>query len=267
MNFSGMFFGTITNVFSPENKQNKSGYQYEYEVSLIGHLYSTIPVRAIVMDGFPHLYNSEEVVLDKGSKVFVMFPKNDPAFGVIIGGSRSRPEPMKTTKRSVYRNRINETEYEVGDEGELSLRLRDKADGPIGAELELTKQKVTLYMDKEAADNGIEINKLTKKITIKTGEWEVATERDATIKIGGDAKITVSGKAELNAGDVTVKSKSLKATVAGNAEVTVSGKLKAKAQFLELNGEVGGVLTTETQPACYVTGIPFIGSTTVKAGR
>lgn len=267
MNFSGMFFGTITEVFPPDSEQNKSGYQYEYQVSVIGHLYSTVPVRAIVMDTFPHLYNSEERTLDKGSKVFLMFPKNDPAYGVIIGGSRSRPETMKTTKRSVYRNRINETEYEVGDEGELSLRLRDKADGPIGAELELTKQKITLYMDKEAEDNGIEINKLTKKITIKTGEWEVTTERGVTLNVGGDAKVTVSGKAELIAGDVSVKSKSLKATVAGNAEVTVAGKLKAKAQFIELNGEVGGVLTTETQPTCYVTGIPFVGSMTVKAGR
>lgn len=265
--FSGTFFGIIEQVFPPDHKLNQSKYQYEYQVVMTGDLYCTLPVRAIVMDRFPHLYNSEEIVLDKGSKVFLLFPRNNSSYGVIIGGSRSRPEAMQTTKRAVYRNRINETEYEVGDEGELSLRLRDQPDGIIGAELELTKEQVTLYADKLLQDNGIKLDRKGRKMTFTTGDWEVLATGDAKLTIAGDADIKVAGSAKITAKEVDVKSQSLKATILGNAEVKVAGKLSAKAQFIELNGEVGGVLTTETQPACYVTGIPFMGSLTVKAGR
>ncbi len=267
MNFQGMYFGTIEQVFPPDHELNKSKYQYEYQVLMIGDNYATVPVRAIVMDRIDTIYNSEEIILDKGSKVFLSFPRCDSSFGVIVGGSRTRPEKVKTTKRAVYRNRINETEYEVGDDGELTLRLRDQPDGPIGPEVELTKQKVTIFADKELGDNGIIIDRLLRKITIQTGEWEVTTQQNASLTIAGDANITVAGKANIVAGDTSITTKKLTAKVAGNASVTVAGKLTAKAQFIELNGEVGGVITTETQPACYVTGIPFVGSLTVKAGR
>lgn len=267
MSFEGMFYGTIEQVFPPDHQQNLSKYQYEYQIRMIGDLYSTVPVRAIYMDGFPHVYGSEERILDKGSKVFIQFPRNMSSVGVIVGGSRSRPEAMTTSSRAVLRNRINETEYEVGEGGELTLRLRNQPDGPIGPEIEMTKDSVNIYADKFLSDNGILIDRLQKKLTILTGDWAVTTTGDATLTIAGDATINVKGKASVNAGEVDVKTKKLSATVLGNAEVTVSGKLTAKAQFMEFNGSVGGVLTTETQPACYVTGVPFMGSLTVKAGR
>ncbi len=266
MSFQGLFFGVVQQVFPPDHEQNKSKFQYEYQVIMTGAGYSTIPVRAIVMDRLTHVNNSEDVILDINSRVFLEFPMNDSTVAVIIGGSRSRPEVQPTSTRAVYRNRINETEYEVGDEGELSLRLRDQPDGPIGPELELTKELITIYGDKEAADNGILIDRTNKKITIKTGDWEVTTEKKGTITIGGDANIVVKGKANIEAGDTTLKTKKLTAKIDGNAEITVSGKLTAKAQFIELNGNEGMVLTTATQPACYVTGVPFKGSLKVKAG-
>lgn len=267
MSFEGMFYGTIEQVFPPDHQQNLSKYQYEYQVLMIGDLYSTVPIRAIYMDSFPHVYGSEERILDKGSKVFIQFPRNMSSVGVIVGGSRSRPEAMATSSRAVLRNRINETEYEVGEDGELTLRLRNLPDGPIGPEIEMTKDAISIYADKLLSNNGIVIDRTAKKISILTGDWSVTTTGDATLTIAGDASINVKGAANVNASEVSVKTKKLSATVLGNAEVTVSGKLTAKAQFIELNGSTGGVLTTESQPTCYVTGVPFMGSLTVKAGR
>lgn len=266
MNFNGLYFGVITDVYSPDNAKNKSGYQYEYAATITGDLYSSIPIRCIMMDRFATMYNSEEIILDKKSKVLVMFPRGDSSIGVILGATRTRKDKMTVAERAVYRNRINETEVEVGDEGSWTVRLRDEVDGPIGPEIEMLKDAISLFADKAAADNGIIIDKTNKKITIKTGDWEVTTEKSAKITIAGDANIEVKGKASIKTGDANIQTKKLTAKVDGNAEIKVSGKLVADAQFIELAGDMGQVVTTATFPTCYVTGAPIIGSLKVKAG-
>jgi phage gp45-like len=268
---TGTYFGTVDEVLAPGSKRNASKYQYEYIVNLKGDRYSIVPTRCIALDNSGGgIFNYEETVLALGAMVYVTFPGGDTSVGLIIGASRKAPEKQEEAG-SRYKKRFNEIENIINKDGKWSIGYKS-AIITQGPKVELDKDSIKIndggMLGTGVDAQSVEIDRKSKKITIKAGEWTLDVSKNATINIIGNAKISC-----LNA---TVDAKMNVKVSATNAEVTAKNKVtvdakrevSVKARTIKLNADTmpGDVLTSLTQPSCYVTGIPFLGSQTVKAG-
>jgi len=266
--FEGLFFGTISEVFAPDDERNSNKSQYEYEVILTAELYSQMYVRCIKLDIMGGAqYHADDVILDKGYRVFLMFPRGDSQMGVILGGSRQIETPQKTEGDGPRRlTRFNELEQEITSEGDYSLKIKQTEDADPDAELTITNKQIVLDTHPAEEACSIKMDRETQTMTISTKDMIVEITGQNTINVKGDVTLTTEGTVNITAkGDCKVDAKSLEAKV-DNAKITASQKVDVKAQTIELAGAEGQVLTTATQPTCYVTGAPFKGSTKVKAG-
>lgn len=268
-NFNGLFFGTISEVFPPDSDQNSNKAQYEYEVILTGNLYSQMYVRCIAMDLLGGgLLHSDDIILDRGYRVFVMFPRGDSQLGIIIGGSRQRNDPQENEGDGPRRRiRLNEVQEDISSEGEYSVAIKPSENGPAEAELKISNKEIVLDAHPSLGDTSITLNRDTPSITIKTKDLSMELTGNKTINITGDASIKVGGSVDITAaGDATIKAKKLSAEFVQEAEIKAAQKVSVQALEVNLAGKEGQVITTATQPTCYVTGIPFKGSIKVKAG-
>lgn len=268
-NFNGLFFGSVSEVIPPDDNRNTNKSQYEYEVILTGNLYSQMYVRCIAMDPFGGgELNADDIILDTGSRVFLMFPRNDPQMGVIMGGSRQRNTPQKTEGVGPRRlTRFNEVQQEITADGEYELSIRADEDSDPEAELKVTREAITLDTHPLIGNTSVKLDRENKTITIKTKDMVIELEGNKTLNVVGDASIKVGGKADITiAGDASIKAKKLVAEFIQEAEIKAAQKVSVDALEVNLAGKEGQILTTATQPTCYVTGIPFKGSLKVKAG-
>jgi len=254
----GMYFGTIEQVLSPKDSFNMSKYQYEYIVLITCDLYSQMPVRCIALDPFGSFNAFQDTIFDVGHRVFVALPNGDRTLGVIIGGSRFYGVATDPALGLHLSRRFNEVTESFTKAGAYTI-VSD--DGPNFA---LKKTSITLD---DASGEKIILDKVNKKITIECKDWSV--------EVKGTCVINVAGKATVSAAEADVNIKGKANVIAGDARVQASGAVDVKAggnvsidgSLVKMNGGDGGVLTTVSQPRCYVTGVPFVGSGTVKAGR
>lgn len=271
----GVYFGTVREVWPPSSGQNQSKFQYEYQVDVIAPPYATLPVRCVRVDPTcGSLLNYDDVILEAGFFVFVMFPMGDLSAGIIIGGARKNPNPQEepdgyTRWKRVFRW-IQQSINSSGDYTMQHISEKFKA-GPSF----FLNSSFIKFDDGGPAGDGKDSQNLifdreNKKLTIKAGTWDVEVESGATINVtGGDITVNCEN-AKLNARkNVNVKSVDATVKASGNITATAGGQAKVKAMHVLLNSELNplnGIITTKTQPTCYITGIPFKGSKTVLAG-
>ena len=260
---TGFYFGTIEDVIFPTDPRSASKYQVEYIVSVIvGDTFSSMEARCVIMDEFgsPKDYNDKR--LEPGYKVFVAFPRGDRTFGVIIGGTRFWPK-AQTDKGRTAERRYREFTVTHADDGSYTMK------SDAGPNLKIEKNKITI--DDSNGDTVV-FDKEKRSISVTAKDSSI-TMRDPD---GGDAtmKVNVAGPVSINAksakvtieGAATVTAKEATINTSGDTKVKASGKVSVDGKTVELNGATGDVMTTETQPFCFVSGLPYVGSKTVKAG-
>jgi hypothetical protein len=263
---SGLYYGSITKVIPPNSKESLTKYQYEYDVYLTIDNYAQQTYRCTVMDGwFGSPIDYADHVLDQDYRVLVMFAQGLPHIGVIMGGSRKAEIKPKVTDGPSFLQHLRQTETEITPDGTYAVRTLDGETGPVASEILLTPDDITLTADKVTGLNEIKIDNANDAVTIKCGDLKITVRGDNTVTIAGDATLKVAGDVNLTCGNANVKAKKLKADVL-TAEIKASQSVKIDAMQISLAGDEGMVLTTMTQPTCYVTGAPFVGSSKVKAG-
>jgi hypothetical protein len=245
------YWGMIQTVWSPAHLDNKSKYQYEYEVVITTDGYASIPVRCIRKDTYGSSDNFEDVILGVGAKVMVEFPRGDRSLGIIQHGTRAYVAPQNPALGVYWMNRFNKIVRYIDKDGNYSVTSDS---GPT-----LQVNVSTIVLD-DTTGESIIIDKEAQTITIAAQTWNVNIAGDAAINVTGD--VTLNGK-DINitsTGDTTVNCKDLNVMASGNAVV--------QAETIQLNGQAGQILTTETDPVVdSIFGIPTVGVPTVSAGQ
>jgi hypothetical protein len=267
--FIGMFFGTIQKVYKPSDSKNVNKHQYEYDVVITMEPYCQIPVRCIKNDpSCGSSVNFEDEILDTGQRVFVEFPLADRTMGVIVGGSRSLflgtvEEDIKWIKC------FNLFEQKVDKDGVWEVKsYLDPLKVTVGGNISINKQKVRIGDNKtlSALEDYIEFDGASGKITIKAGTWEVSVLQSANITVIGDVSIKCKNANVVSTGTVDVKAQTVNVTALKEINLKSASAVNIDSASISMNKGLGQVITTLSQPTCYVTGLPFMGSTTVKAG-
>ena len=279
---SGIYLGTIQEVYPPSHELNPTGgYQYVYEVAIVTDLVAYLPVKCVKMDSIGGLYNYDDIILSTGQQVYVGFPfKGDTSLGIILGSSRQEETNQDEEGPIRWKKRLNQINESVSFEGVWKI---GHVSEPIPTQTflgpNITLDKDVLLIDDGGVDGSgnnsqsVEVDARNRTIKINSGEWTLQAESGVTINVSaGDVNVSclnakVEAKQSVNvkasAGPVSVESGS-------NVSVKANGQASIEATQVLLNSKglpLDGVLTTKTQPTCYVTGIPFRGSTKVLAGE
>lgn len=267
----GLYFGTIDAVYDTKNDLNVGKYQYEYRVIVTADLYSQIPVKCVRADpNFGNFNGYDDQTLEVGYRVFVMFPNGDPTVGVIISGSRFHPTPH--TDEGVFKRwRFGPIQQGVNKNGRWEVHHRPFANGPKGPNIYMDENGIFLGDQGLLGDaqDFIKIDWPNKTITINAASGFTVQCKDANITAIGKVDLTCIDLEAKIAQSAKISALKLEATIATEAKIEVFGVANIKGQIIKLNGDLagGGVLTMTSQPTCYITGIPFVGSTTVIAGK
>jgi len=250
--------GTIIDVISPDNEKSLSKKQYEYTVLAIGRQYARVPLQhAVYKDDFADADDHEFRVLRKGIRVLVACPRKDAYAPIIVCTLKQDSRAPSIKEGVIWERRFNEITTNINRFGEWNL-ISDS-----GPNIKVEKQKIIID---DASGQSIVWDTKTKHITIKANEFDVTVTGDVNINAVGNVRVNCNKADIIAKKDINVKCKNLKATASGEADIKAAKDVKVNGLFVKLNGEEGEVLTDRTQPACYVTGIPFIGSKRVKAG-
>ena len=278
---SGIYVGTIQDVYPPGHDQNDTqGYQYVYEVAVFTEMFAYLPVRCVRLDPIGGLFNYDDLILTVGQQVFLGFPFEDSSKGVILGSSRQEEESQEEEGLIRWKRRLNEIDNSISSEGVWKLGhvsitppLNTKFYGPS-----VIIDKDTLLIDDggvngdQVSPQSIEIDARNRTIKINSGEWTLQAESGVTINVSaGDVNVSCLNASVDAKQQATVKAgTNVSVEAGGNAKVTAGGNASIEGSQVFLNSKglpLDGVITTKTQPTCYVTGIPFKGSTTVLAGE
>jgi phage gp45-like len=272
MRLDSYYFGIISKVLSPQDKDNASKYQYEYEVIITVDDYAQMPVRCIREDKYGTRDDFEDVVLEAGSKAMVMFPRGDRSLGVIMHSTRSYVVPQDPGLGRHWRNRFNKIvryidkngNYSVTSDQGPNLHVKTNAivlDDSVGEQIILDKDKKTIFIN-------------CKDFTIDVkGNVSMAVAQNSTVSIKGNSSLKVEGNATVDVtGDCSVTAKNLNASIKQSAKVkckeleaTATGNAKIKAAKITLNGESSGITTANGHQNVvdFITGVPVIPSKTV----
>lgn len=181
-----LFFGQVEAVFNPSDAQNSGKYQFEYQVLVTVDNYAQIPVRCIKMDPYGSYSNYEDAKLAPGYRVFVMFPRGDRSLGVIMGGSRQyNGGPQQASDGYYWRHRFNGVNQGVDLNGFWKV-ISDQ--GPFAS---VTTSQVILN---DGATESIVLDKAAQTLTVNSNTLKVIVNGDATVQVGGNAQVTVTGK-------------------------------------------------------------------------
>jgi hypothetical protein len=242
----------------PDHPENYNKIQYEYMVLATMQNYAKVPLNhAIVADEFGAADNFNDRVLQYGQRVIVMCPMGNLQSPIILSCLRNTPKTTDSALGLHWRRRFNKVEQII----DKDFNYMVKSDS--GPNLKINTNKIVL--DDGSGDN-ITIDKDNKIITINCKDFTAKISGNASIEVGGSATVKAESADVTVSGKCTVKAGSLDATVDGEAKVKAGGDVNIDGSTIKLNGSIGKVLTDMTQPRCYITGIPFIGSTKVKAG-
>lgn len=209
------------------------------------------------------------------------------ASGAIINGPDNAPKVPEEFQRDVPTNRglyspnghtielddgiANitaapvDTNYTTEDRG---IRITSSGNNKIHIiEDSAAGQQYILLQD--AGGNLIKLDYKNNQLTIHSvGATNLSTAANKTETVGGNLTITVTGNCNVTCTEASVTSSGKTSVTAGaDCEITSSGNTIVTASQVHLNGSSGKVQTTETDPLVdYITGVPTMGSTTVKAG-
>lgn len=252
-----IFHGVIDRIVPPNNPANRSRTTYEYDVLIDYHNGSTA-----LLEGVQYLDSSgsgddyRDKTFMVGQRVIVICPKQDLFDAYIIGGPRSASKATDIRKAHHYLDRFNEIETFIDNLGGWHVK------SDLGPNINVEREKITL--DASSGDI-ITIDRVNRQINIETNRWNVVVKGDANIQVQGQAQVSANNITATARNNVSISSKN--ATINASKEAVIKTKsAKIDANKVSIAGEQGQVITTKTQPACYVTGIPFVGSTKVKAG-
>jgi hypothetical protein len=256
----GLYYGTIQQVFPPGSPQNLNKYQYEYSLVVTTRNYSQMPIQhAIKSDAFGAPDDFDDATLDVNQKVLVMFARaySGLVTAIIIGAIRNSPTITAGDLGYHWLRRFNRIEQRVDKDGNFSV---ESDEGP-----NLRVNTASVVLDDSVGEQ-IVLDKQNKILTLKGNALSVIIEGDANVQIKGKATVSCASLEATVGGAARLTSKSLEANVSGEAKVNATGKCQVNGSEVDLNGSVGNVVTTATHPTDYVTGIPIMGSTKVKAG-
>jgi phage baseplate assembly protein gpV len=251
----GLYFGTVMDVIYPEDALNTAKYQTQYRVILTGELYNQFEARCVVTDKFGGDDEFEDVTLRRGVKVLVQFPLGDPSIGVITGTIRSAADSQSRSDGYYYKKRFNKITESIDKADVWTIEHDD------GTMIRIESNRILI----DDGDGNSILIEQGSKIKVMSGELDIEVADNAVINVSGNVTVKASN-ISVEGDDVSVKCKSLDANVSGSAKIDAKGSVDIKGSNIKLNGEMGQVITTMSQPVCYVSGIPFKGSTTVKAG-
>lgn len=274
MKLDSYYIGTVEVAFEPESIENLSRYQYEYQVLVTLDNYAQVSVRTIRGDKYGNTDDFEDVILEPGARVTVMFPRGEITMGIIVHGLRQYPLRQDVGLGKHWRNRFNQVVRYIDKDGNYSVTsdqgpfLNVKTDqinldDSVGEQIILDKTNKTLF---------INANDFT--IAIK-GNVNMTVDKDSTVAITGNSNINVTGNAVIAiTGDLTASAKNITATAQENATInckelnaTASGNAQVTAAKIMLNGDGGDVLTTTTMAVIdSIFGELSIGVPTVSAG-
>ena len=257
-----LYTAIIEKVIEPGADGDLSnGYQYQYQVLINGEHWSTFRAICVRMDQAAGRDYTEESILSTGLRVFVMFPCGSKSLGIILGCSRQYLAPQDPSRGKYWARRFNLITETI--EKDKTWQLKHD----LGPFVKVEGQIVTVsdsYCNEVIIKAGTPLG--GGSVDINAGALNVTVKGDVTLNATGDIKVTASN-ATVTAQNVELKATSVKATVAGDVSLTATGNVDVKATAVNLNQILGGqVITTMSQPTCYVTGIPFVGVPTVKAG-
>jgi hypothetical protein len=237
-----VYYGIIEASYPPDSPQNQNKNEYEYTVSIEYENASVVPVEHVVRsDEFGAFDDHNSVTLLTGQRVIVLCPRARIMSAIIIGAIRCYSKPMDSSKGHYWLRRFNQIENEITEGGKWKLRSDN---GPF---MELWRKRIILD------------NSLGESITLDGDSNTLQINaRSLNIVVNGNAVMTASGNTTINAAEANINA-------TGNANIKCK-IAKIDADKAEICGAEGEVITTKTQPTCYVTGIPFVGSKKVKAG-
>lgn len=254
-----LLIGTVTDVIPPEDQRSATRYQHEYYVLATDSLFTQVPLKNVLkMDMFGAPDEFSDAILRQGQMVLVTFIGDDYTRPVIIGALRNSPTKTSAEPGDHWLLRYNKINQKVDAQANWSVTSDS---GPLA-----TVKTDSVILD-DASGERITLDKTNGVLTVEARSLKVVVKGAADVQVEGDATVstknatvTVNGDAKLEAsGKVDVKA-------GGDVAVEAAGNATVDAAQIELNGGGGQVLTTQTQPRCYVSGIPYVGVSTVKAG-
>ena len=187
----------------------------------------------------------------------VVFPQGEILAPIIVGCLKSAEYTQTLADGVNYTRRFQEITTNINRFGEWSVTSDD------GPNIRVEKEVIIL----DASQNQkIVIDKTNKKISVDAGDFDVTLTGNATINVTGNVTLSCDKASVTAKGNIDAKCKDLSVNASGAANVKASKDVKIDGKSVLMNKGTGEVLTTLTQPTCYVTGIPFQGSKTVKAG-
>jgi hypothetical protein len=254
------YFGKITEVYPPNHPNNKSKYQYEYQVLITGDDYAQLPTRAIKNDAYGMIDDYKDEILTKNTNVFVLFPRGDASMGVIMGGGRFTAKAQDPAKGKYYLHRFNK--IEIGIDKDYNYMVKSDS-GPY------TKVNTNKIVLDDSVGENITLDKENKVLSIDANKWVVHIKGDANITIDGNLTATVAKDATIKAKNVNVTAEAAAKIKCKDLTAEASGNAKIKAKAISLNGEQSPITTEQSHQGVIdlITGVPVIGVPTVKSGQ
>jgi hypothetical protein len=272
-----MYIATIASVYPVGHQLNKSKYQTEYNLVYTDNMGASVPVaNAILKSSFGSRDDYEDERLLVGSVVLCEFPGDNRSFCVIHAGIRNYTKSSSSTPAGQLEWIKRYNKIEMGINPAQAFFVKSDS-GP-----NLTVATDKIHLD-DSAGQSLTLDKNSKTVIIKGNKLNITIEGTANINVKGAVTLnaestltaTVKGKVSLTTeADAEITAANLKATIKGNvdlkckaAKVNAEGDVEVKAATIKLNGSMGNVLTTATDPIVdFLTGVPTIGVPTIKGG-
>ena len=266
--WNGIYYGIITEAYSPDSQFNANKFQYEYNVLVTGDYMSQIPMsRVIKSNSFGSLDDHGDTVLHIGSKVLVACVNGNTVHGVIIAELRNIPQKIKTDDGVYKKTRFNKIEEYWDKSGHWSLKLDT---GP-----NIQVQKDIIIIDNTTGEK-ITFDKVNKTLQIDANNLKIIVNGNANISVQQNAQIDVKKNINISGQNITMKAKKditlqadgdINVKAAKTATVKGDNETKVDGPKITLGKGTGAVLTQVTMPLVdNVTGVPSMGVTSITAG-
>lgn len=233
-----LFIGTVRQVLPPSSPFNSNKQQYEYLVAVVGELETHKSITCILNDNFGGPDDFDTKTLKTGARVAVLCAQASASSGVIVTCLSNRPSKVDESLGHHWMQRFNQISKSITKDNEFYVKHDN------GNEIRIEPTKIQAS---DAEGNQVILDKSAKTIVITDSSGETIT-------------------IDRNTNRITIEAKDLNLEVKGNLKANVRGDADITAKNINLNGKSGQVVTTNTHPFDFVTGIKIKGVKKVKAG-
>jgi hypothetical protein len=252
-----LMYGTVQQVYPPGHSSNLNKFQYEYMVLVTGDGYAQIPLSHVLKsDEFGSADEFDDATLKEGQKVLVMCMK-DYSQAMIVGAIRNTRRIMDASLGHHALRRFNGVEQMIDKLKNWSVKSDQ---GP-----NINVKTDSIILD-DSTGESITLDKANKIITVQANAWKMVVQGACDIQVLGDATLQANSLTATVTGKTSLKTGSAEVNADGDVKVNAKGKAQVNGSEIDLNGADGAVVTTMTHPVDFVTGIPIMGSSKVKAG-